>query len=560
MTPSERSSRRRPDGCARGLVTAALAVLMVVAIARPQALAAEAVVALKDGHPVSGVEGFGRAARDQTLDLEVVFALRNRPALDKLLADQQDPRTSRYHRWLSKGEFAARFGPAQADFSGVAEWLKAQGFRLVSAEPENRYIRFSATVAQVEHTFGGTIVTSDDGRLHANTNDPLIPARFAGVIARIEGLDNLHAVTPMIRKFPAPDGRAASRDAAVSADSQATEPDFLLGNQQVFGPGDFYTFYDEAPEVSAGSNGSGYSCIAVVEDSNFLDGAVSSFSTEFGLSAASVSRVFVDGTDPGITGDESEALLDVEWAHAVAPGAPIKVYLGDVYSSSTNGPIVDAIQRVVSDGSCAAVSVSFGLCGAPAAFYQSMASTFAQAASQGQSVFISSGDYGAAGDVFDVANGSCVPGNTPNVSELSADPNVTSVGGTQFTPIFNSSGNDQSWVAENVWNQSGQGASGGGESAVFAKPAYQNGVTPSDGMRDVPDVATIAGPSGSSPVRRRWRQRRARLLLRRHESERSDMGRDAGPGRRLPGQSELRALRLGSIARLPRCAHREQQL
>ena len=86
-------------------------------------------------------------------------------------------------------------------------------------------------------------------------------------------------------------------------------------------------------------------------------------------------------------------------------------------------------------------------------------------------------------------------GSSRNVSELSADPNVIAVGGTQFTPTYNSSGNDDGSVAESVWNQGG-GATGGGESAVFTKPAYQNGVTPGDGMRDVPDIAMIAGLPG----------------------------------------------------------------
>ena len=106
-----------------------------------------------------------------------------------------------------------------------------------------------------------------------------------------------------------------------------------------------------------------------------------------------MTRVFADTSDPGITGDEVEALLDIEWAHAVAPGAPIKVYIGNGENSSSNGPIVDAIQRAVSDGSCAAISVSFGMCGPPASFYQGVVnSIFAQAASQGQSVFLSAGD------------------------------------------------------------------------------------------------------------------------------------------------------------------------
>ena len=462
--------------------------------------AAEGAVALLDNHPGAGLENFVPAAGDKTLDLEIVFALRNRAALDKLLADQQDSRSGRYHHWLTASQFAAQFGPDQGGFNAVGAWLNSQGLHLSAADLGNRSIRFSATVSDAEHVFGGAIVESGDGRLYGNLADPLIPARFAGLIARVEGLDNLRAVTPMIRKFAAPPDAAA----AASANLQADDPEIILGGQgPYFGPTDFYTFYDEAPLVTAGNTGSGYSCSALVEDSNYLDSAVSSFSSEFGLSAASVTRVFADTSDPGINGDEVEALLDIEWAHVVAPGAPIKVYIGNGENSSANGPIVDAIQRAVSDGACAAISVSFATCGPPASFYRGVVdSTFAQAASQGQSVFLSSGDEGAAGYVFEPATRSCVVGSSRNVSELSADPNVTAVGGTQFTPTYDSSGDDDGSVAESVWNQSEQGATGGGESAVFAKPAYQNGVTPGDGMRDVPDIAMIAGLPGVLLVRR----------------------------------------------------------
>jgi hypothetical protein len=70
---------------------------------------------------------------------------------------------------------------------------------------------------------------------------------------------------------------------------------------------------------------------------------------------------------------------------------------------------------------------------------------------------------------------------------------VTAAGGTQFTPRFDSKGDDVGFVSEQVWNDSG-GASGGGVSAVFAKPAYQKASTPQDGHRDIPDIAIIASP------------------------------------------------------------------
>ena len=107
----------------------------------------------------------------------------------------------------------------------------------------------------------------------------------------------------------------------------------------------------------------------------------------------------------------------------------------------------------------------------------SLATRFAQAATQGQSFFAASGDWGSAGLIL-LGGTDCAPATTSqNVSEMSADPNVTSVGGTQFTPIYDAQGNDIGNVPETAWSNSG--ATGGGNSAVFAKPAYQNSVTPS---------------------------------------------------------------------------------
>jgi subtilase family serine protease len=94
-----------------------------------------------------------------------------------------------------------------------------------------------------------------------------------------------------------------------------------------------------------------------------------------------------------------------------------------------------------------------------------------------------------------------VPGNSPAVSEMAADPHVTAMSGTSFTPNFNANGNDVGHVPERVWNDPEDGigggdATGGGVSSIFAKPAFQSGPgVPADGKRDVPDLSLIASPN-----------------------------------------------------------------
>jgi len=222
--------------------------------------------------------------------------------------------------------------------------------------------------------------------------------------------------------------------------------------------------------------------------------AISLFNSTFALPTSTITLVEADGSDPGITSSasETEALLDLEWSHAVAPGAVQRFYAGN--PNLSNNALTHAIAAAVTENLCGAINVSFSICGGPPSFFSgTLDPLFAQAASQGQSVFVASGDSGA--DMCNLG--------FPNVNELAADPNVTGVGGTQFTPDYDGNGNDIGFVPETVWNDpSGcshinPGASGGGKSAIFSKPSYQNGTTPADGMRDLPDVAMIA--SGCEP-------------------------------------------------------------
>ena len=121
---------------------------------------------------------------------------------------------------------------------------------------------------------------------------------------------------------------------------------------------------------------------------------------------------------------------------------------------------------------------------------------------EGQSVFVASDDFGSAGEVYNAATGGCDAGSSAGVNEISADPYVTSVGGTQFHPLYPtatptpSNRLDVGFVEEgvlDVLSGPAPGASGGGVSQVFSKPNYQAGRTPADGQRDVPDVAMMAG-------------------------------------------------------------------
>jgi subtilase family serine protease len=493
-------------------------VVSVYALAAP-AYCQEATVPLVGNHPVADFSPASPAPDDMLLHMRIYFALRNRSEFQNRVARESDPSSPDYGKTIGREEFRRRYAALEADFYAVASWLRAQGFRITEQAYDASaldYVGFDATVAQAGRTFGVTILIFPSGA-YGNTSDPLIPARFDGVVSAITGLDNMSDFVPGSRGPPNRKQRTRSSAADVSpvpvrlaslavdavpdpGQAASLAPGAVSGGTTAFGPSDLYAFYSEGPLLNVGINAGGGDCLGLVEDSNFLIDAVNVFDGAFSLPPATVTTVLVDPTDPGRTADEIEALLDIQWAHAAAPGrtspvsvSPLTVYVGDPGTNGKTQAFIDGIRRAVNDNSCGAISISFQGCAASSfTFTNVLDPIFTQAMNQKQSVFVSSGDAGAAGLVFDTSTMTCVTGTSRNVSEMSADPNVTSVGGTEFTAKFDSSGNDVGFVAEAVWDES-FGASGGGSSSVFGRPSWQTGPgVPPGSFRLVPDVAMMA--------------------------------------------------------------------
>lgn len=416
-------------------------------------------------------------AGSKTLRMQISLALRHRDAVDNLIDAQQDSSSPQYHQWLAPGEFDARFGPTQAQVSSVAAWLARKGFKVESTSVAKRAIVFSGAAGSAESVFKVKIHTSASGALYANLGDPSVPTSIAPLVGSIGGLSNILRSRPNVRYLP----------------NASASPGVTIGNATAFGPSDLYSFYDQTPPTSSSNNGAGADCIAVIEDSDFDDPSVAAFDTRFALPTIDLTRkLSSNGGDP-TNPDETETLLDIEYAHAAAPGVPIVAYIGDDATSPDADGLIDAAKQAVSDDTCGAIGISFSLCGGAKKFYSHELNGFlAQAATQGQSVFVATGDDGAAGYTFDKNSDMCVQGRKRNVNELSADPHVTAVGGTQFFAFY-SGGNDVGNATEMVWNDQ-HGASGGGSSKIFAKPRYQKGIRKMGSKRAVPDVSLAASP------------------------------------------------------------------
>jgi subtilase family serine protease len=460
----------------------AMPIAMIPAVARAQAT-------VRLGHSVSSaaatIPNATAAAPSMPMELVVRLALRNTAALDQLKRDQQDPSSSSYHQWLTPQQFNARFGPTHADADAVAQWLRSSGFTVKKIDLAQHSVVADANADVVSRALDVAIVSN--GTKFASTTDPAVPTALARLIADIQGLNNTFAVKPMLSGHlqfgpPLPEGQPGTSAA----------PDFkTAGLGFGFSASDLRTYYNEASLISGGITGTkSPDCIALAATSDLHNNSIGAFTSKFGLPATHLTKVFASATgNPGFNSAELEAALDVESSHTIAPSTPIRLYIGKGAND-----LQDAINRAVTDNACGTLSISFGYCTTDnTLFSMTFKQIFDQATTQGQSVFVSSGDQGAAGIVPGVT--SCITGSSPNINELCANPDVTCVGGTGFNPSYDSKNRDTSTVndgLESAWNDA-FGATGGGQSVVFTRPSYQLGLGLSGSNRLVPDVAAVAG-------------------------------------------------------------------
>jgi subtilase family serine protease len=455
-------------------------------------------------HPLARAEFDVGAAADDLRMERMILGLRpsdeQQKALAALIEAQHDPNSPLYQRWLSPQEYGDRFGVSENDIALISDWLTMQGMEIEEVSTGRTAIIFNGTAAQVQRAFRTQVRRFKvGGELHyANSDDPEIPLALAKVVSGVISLHNFRA-TPMHVAMTNP-----------QAWPTVSAPQYSAGSSHYVTPTDLATIYNVAPLYSRGFDGTGQS-IAVVARSNINLADVRQFRSTFGL-PANDPQVIVTGADPG-TADRNElveSMLDAEWAGGMAMNATTKVVVS-ASTSSSDGVFLSA-QYIVNHNVAPVMTMSFGLCesllGSSANSF--LNSLWQQAAAQGISVFVSSGDSGAAGCDYSSATTAT---RGLGINGLCSSPYSTCVGGTQFDDTTNAStywasGNTSgtlasalSYIPEKAWNESGTSglwSTGGGASIVYQKPTWQTvpGV-PADGMRDVPDVSlTAAGHDG----------------------------------------------------------------
>ncbi len=394
-----------------------------------------------------------RGPVSDVLDIDHMFLLLQRSPekeqeLDRLIDSLNDRNSPNFHHWLTPEEFGDRFGVAQEDIDKVTNWLESHGFRINYVYPNKMLIDISGTAGQLRSAFGSEIHQLDiAGETHlANINDPHVPAALAPVVKGFASLNDFKP-EPMYR---------LAKDYTFAGCTGSTGP----GSCYAITPQDDQTIYNLNPLYSAGYSGQGQT-IALVEDTDTYGGAAdwNTYRTTFGLNASfplgTYSQVHPGGcTDPGTNAADGEAAIDVEVASAIAPSAAIEL-ISCADTTFTFGGLT-ALQNLIntcSGNSCpGVVSVSYGVCeadngtGGNAAFYN----TYQQAASQGISVFVSSGDAGASGCSRNFSVGSEYDVTSLGVSGWGETPYNVSVGGTDFEDTYNAK--EASVPLSTYWN------------------------------------------------------------------------------------------------------------
>jgi len=458
--------------------------------------------------------------------------------LQQLIDEQQTKGSANYHTWLTPQQFGKQFGPSDADIQAVTDWLTGQGFAVTKVAAGRTAIEFSGTVAQVRnafHTEMHKFSVNGEERV-ANMGEPSIPEALAPVVKGVVALHN----------FP---HRSHLHNRGVYRLNRTTgemRPLFTFGTPANFAmaPADFAKVYS----IPGGATGAGET-IAIVSDSNINAQDVIDFRTLFGLpqNFTQANNVLVNGPDPGLNFDESEADLDVEWSGAVAPNANILLVTSSNTQSNptqiTNGTDLSALyvvdnQPAVNGVPASILSESFGECESSlgATGNQFFDQLWEQATAEGITVVASAGDSGSAGcDPTAAFPNFAVNGLA--VSGISSTPFNVAVGGTDFdasaqpvTPPNQywsatntaTNGSALQYIPETTWNDSicgisfpsacntvdSQGAdvvaasggpsncatfSGSNCSKGYAIPAYQAGVNkvfPT--VRTQPDVSFFA--------------------------------------------------------------------
>jgi subtilase family serine protease len=480
--------------------------------------------------------------------------LHNEDKLDALVQGQYKKGSSSYRKWITQDQFNASYGPTAQQVNSVQNFLSAHGLTVLAVAENNMYIKAQGTVGTIQKAFHVQInrYNFKGDTYRSNKADPSVDNRAGGNIAAVTGLDDF-GFRPAFVQPSGPDGKpfparplGKIKPGGVFFEGQAFRPPethtftggghtaTYTGNRygaditnttlghlppQGYSPSEVRTAYGLNAVYQAGFNGTGET--VVITDafgSSTIAQDAALFSAIYGLPPVDLTIVKA----PGLThnphgpalGWNFETTLDVEWVHAIAPGAKIALVIATDRASldeAINYAVVHHLGNTISNS----WSTVEGL-GNPAQFNR-VNRILQMAAAQGIDVNFATGDFG------DESFPPNLPGGVGfvTVDFPASSPFATGIGGTSLALNPDNSIKFQTGWGTNLTriadiSPSGgtvpddnppvvpplndpalglgfQFGAGGGESLTFPQPAFQNGFVPA-GNRMVPDIGWLADP------------------------------------------------------------------
>jgi len=395
--------------------------------------------------------------RDPSAPLEHMQLILQRPqerqaAFDAAVVALHQHGSSSYHQWLTPQTIGAEFGPSAGDIATLTAYLRSEGFIVNRVANSGTSIDFTGTVAQVQQSFHTQIhnlrlATGEDrysATVQAQLPDALVPL-ITGLLP-ISNISARSLLSPA--RSPVQPGRSGA--------SGLAHPEDTSGGLYNVGAQDFYTIYNENPLFGSGTTGAG-TTVALLEETDINTADVTTFRTMMGISPAAPSLSVMHGAgsatcnDPGITdtGEEGEAVLDTEWAGAAAPGA--NLLFMSCQTLSTDGIFLSA-QAVIDNNLATTMSLSYGATEAGNGSVNTFLSNlWEQAAAQGETVVVASGDAGSANSADQ---------NKPyarhglEVNSFASTAYNVAAGGTDFQDDYNEKIGGNPYIRSYFWNSS----------------------------------------------------------------------------------------------------------
>ena len=356
-----------------------------------------------------------------------------------------------YHQWLTPEIIGAEFGPSASDIATLTSYLRSEGFTVNNVGKSGVYVDFTGTVGQVQQSFHTEIhnlrLATGEQRYSA-VRDAQLPQALAPLVGGMLALSDIPRHPTYLPVRP-PVQVPGNPGVQVNA-----TPDDTSGGNYYVGAQDFYTIYNEKPVLSGGITGSG-TTVALLEETDINTSDVTTFRTMTGVSPATPTLTVEHGagsvacSDPGILtdGEETEAVLDAEWAGAAAPGATLLFM-----SCATTSGIFLSAEAVIENNLATTMSLSYGNTEVGDQSDNTLFSNlWEQAAAQGETVVVSAGDAGSANsqdqDQPYAQYGLAVNGFASTAYNVAA-------GGTDFQDYYNQLESDAAYNRAHYWNSS----------------------------------------------------------------------------------------------------------